>query len=185
MIGDDHVAIAVTVDGASGRYGVSSADKESVAGPALYARQTDSPYKALPFFTNAVISNPTNTTNATVDVPTADVKKYAVNDVCTFYDDSGSALSSESLTISGISSATITFTGVWTTPPIAGDRLVLADGTQLSKNVVVISDDIDFDGSTDFAQNAYIEGAWIKGQVGRTTYFVEADNQNIQLLNMV
>lgn len=185
MIGDDHVAIPVTVDGASGRYGVSSADKETIAGPALYARQTASPYKAMPFFSNAVISSPTNLTNATVDVPAADVKKFAIGDVCTFYDVSGSALSSETLTISGISSTTITFTGVWTTPPVANDLLVLADGTQLSKNVVVISDDIDFDGSSDFAQNAYIKGAWIKGKVERTTYFTEADNQNIQLLDMV
>lgn len=199
MIGDDHVAIPVTVDGASGRYGVSSADKETIAGPVLYARQTASPYKAMPFFSYGVMTDITNVTDFVCDVPDAYAKRFAVGDLVKFYDVSAGGLDTgalTSLTIDVISAAgggtggagytKITCTAeVFTNTPATNDLLVLADGTELSKNVVVISDDIDFDGSSDFAQNAYIKGAWIKGQVERTTYFVEADNQNIQLLNMV
>lgn len=189
MIGEGK-AIPITIDGA--RLGASSA-KVKVIGPSLYARRTASPYKAVPFLNNAVIANPTNTTNATVDIPDADAVKFGVGDLVTFYDVSAGAMSTESKTLDIIGAAgsggagetLLTFTGeVWTTPPVATDLLVVKDGAELSKNVVAVLEDVEFDGSTAFASAGYIEGTFIKSKVGNTTYFVQADNQNVQLVDI-
>lgn len=190
MIGDKGASISVTIDGA--RLGSSTA-KIKVVGPSLYARRTASPYKAVPFMNSAVVAGPTNTTNATVDIPDADAVRFRVNDACTYYDVSASALyATETKTISAIGAAgsggagetTITFTGVWTTAPVATDLLVVSDGAQLSANVIVIAEDVEFDGATDFASHGYVTGVFQKSKMGNTTYFVQADNQNLELINM-
>lgn len=189
MIGDRGTAIPITIDGA--RLGSSSA-KVTVKGPSLFARRSSSPYKAIPFTNGSLIKDPTNTTNATIDVADADAVKFQVGDVCTFYDVSAGALDSQTKTISAIGAAgsggagqtTITFTGVWTTAPAGDDILVVKDGAEQSSNVVVVLEDIEFDGATDFASVGYLSGTFLKAKVNNTTYFKQSENQVLKLVDM-
>jgi Neuraminidase-like domain len=79
------------------------------------------------------IENPTNTTNATVEVPDTDADKFKAGYVVTYYDVSAHVLSAETKTISfigeagsgGIGKTLITLSGIWTTPPVAKDLLVI------------------------------------------------------------
>lgn len=189
MIGERGKAIPITIDGS--RLG-STSSKVTVNGPSLFARRTASPYKAIPFTNGTAIINPTNTTNATIDVADADAVKFRVGDVCKFYDISVGALDTQTKTISAIGASgsggagetLVTFTGVWTTAPVASDILVVSDGAEFSKNVVVVLEDVEFDGSTDVAAAGFINGQFVKGAVNNRTYFVQADNQAIQLVDM-
>lgn len=198
FIGSGHGSVPITIDGASGRYGTDTAAVENVEGPSLWARKTASPYKALPFFSSAAATSITNTTNFVCDVPDAYAKRFKVGDLVTFYDVSAGALDTgavNSITVDAVGAAgsgtggtgftLVTCTGeTFTNTPAASDLLVLADGTQLSANVVVVAGDVEMDGSTDFGETGYINGAFNKGVVKNAAYFVEADNQNIQLLNV-
>lgn len=189
MIGDNGVAIPITIDGS--RLGSATATVKLKA-PYLFARRSTSPYKAVPFQSNGAIANPTNTTNATVDIPDADAVRFRVNDSCTYYDVSLGALHSESKVISAIGApgsggageTLVTFTGVWTTAPVATDLLVVADGAQLSANAVMVMEDIEFDGSTDAGVNGYITGIFQKSAVNNASRFVQADNQGIKLVDV-
>jgi hypothetical protein len=166
----------------------------TIRGPYLYARSTTSPYYARPFSMDTVIANPTNTTNATVDIPDADAIKFAVGDSCTYYDVSAAGLYTGAAKVisaigvagsGGTGETLITFTGVWTTAPVATDLLVVSDGTQLSKNACVVMEDIKFDGSSYFNTVGYIRGEFVAGLVNGTTYFVQADNQVLQFRTIV
>lgn len=78
------------------------------------------------------IQNPTNAGHATLTVANADAKKFREGLACTYFDVSANALSAESKTISTIGASDsggagrtiITFAGVWTAGPDAGDLLV-------------------------------------------------------------
>lgn len=186
MLNGDASGIPMTIEG--------TRKVGTVKGPSLFARKTAAPHKALPFMQAAAIINPTNTTNATIDVADADAIKFKVGDVVTFYDVSTGTLSAETSTIDIIGAAgsggtgetLITFTGeVWSTPPEADDLLVLADGTQLSANVVVVLEDVTFDGVNDKIATGFYAGVFRKAAVENTTYFVEHENQNIKLIDIV
>lgn len=186
MIGERGKAVPITIDGT--RY------SGTIAGPSLFARRTASPFKAVPLMHSAVISDPTNTTNATVDIPDADTVKFKVGDKLTYYDvTAGGLYSGAALTLDAIGAAgsggtgvtLLTFTGeTWTTPPDAGDLLVVADGAQLSKNAVMVLEDVVFDGTNDIGCAGFINGSFVASAVQNKTYFVQADNQNIQLVDM-
>lgn len=86
--------------------------------------------------TNPVISNPTNSGNATVDIPDDEAKWFVAGDEVVYYDTSEGYRVLEHLPVSsvgaegsGSASGTteITLTGTWTTPPIAGDYLMIYD----------------------------------------------------------
>jgi hypothetical protein len=188
VIGDPGARLPVTIDGA--RLGSASA-KVTIDGPALYGRRTASPNKLVPFQSGGVISDPTNTTNATVDIPDADAVRFVVGDVVTFIDTSTGLLSSESLTLDIIGAAgsggagvtLLTFTAeTWSTPPEAADILVVADGTELSVQAVLILEDIEFDGSTDVASSAFINGQFVSAAVKRRDYFIQSENQVLQMV---
>ncbi len=196
-IGDRGVAIPMTINGAAARYGTSTVD-EVITGPHLYARETVSPYKALPFFSNGAMTDITNSTNFICDVPDSVAKRFAVGDFVKFYDVSATALDAgtlTNLTIDVVSAAgggtggagftKITCTGeVFTNTPATADLLVLADGTELSANVVVVEGDITFDGVTDFSAPGYVSGVFNKSEVNNTDYYVAADNQNLELIDI-
>jgi hypothetical protein len=83
-----------------------------------------------------LISTPTNSGSATVDVPDDYALWFTVGDEVTYYDDSLGYRSLESLVISAIGAAgsgtdagttLITMTGVWSAAPIAGDALFIYD----------------------------------------------------------
>ena len=190
QIGDRGTAIPVTVDGT--RLG-STGTPVTLTAPHLYARRTASPYKAVPFTNGTAIINPTNTTNATIDVADADAVKFVVGDTCTFYDVSAAGLDANAgKVISAIGAAgsagagetLITFTGVWTAAPVASDILVVADGAQLSANVVLVQEDITFDGATSFATTGWVEGTFLKSKVNNTTYFDQSKLQTLKLVDM-
>lgn len=168
----------------------------TLKGPRLYARITAAPYTARPFMLNAAISTPTNTTNATVDVPDADAAKFAVGDSCTYYDVSAAGLyTGAAKVISAIGAAgsggggagytLITFTGVWTTAPSATDRLCVADGSELSANALVVLEDIEFNGSASFLTTGYNEGQFLAGKVENMTYFDNTKAPNLQFVPLV
>jgi len=196
-IGDRGTAIPITIDGASGRYGSSTAD-EVTTGPHLFARQTASPYKAMPFFSNAAMTDITNSTNFICDVVDALAKRFAVGDLVKFYDVSDGALDAGALTsleidiISAAGGGTggagftkITCTAeVFTNTPATADLLVLADGTELSVNAMVVDGDVTFDGSTDMGNKGYVTGVYNKANLYNTDYFVAADNQNLEFLDI-
>ncbi len=87
----------------------------------------------------SALQNPTNTTNATLTIIDADALRFRAGDLCTYFDVSANALHTEAKTISAIGAAgsggtgrtTITFTGTWTTPPVATDQLMIATLTIL------------------------------------------------------
>lgn len=198
MIGDPGTSIPITVDGSSARYGTSSADTEIASGPHLFARKSASPYDALPFFSNAAMTDITNSTNFVCDVPDALAKRFKVGDLVKFYDVSDGALDTgalTSLTIDIVSAAgggtagagftKITCTDeVFTNTPAASDLLVLADGTELSSRAMVVLDDVEFDGSTEFGGKGFTGGSFNASKVNNTDYFVQADNQHLQLLDI-
>ena len=188
VIGDPGSRIPVTIDGA--RVGASDA-KITIAGPALYGRRTASPNKVVPFQNGGVISDPTNTTDATVDVPDADAVKFQVGDLVTYVDVSTGILYTESLTLDIIGAAgsggagvtLLTFTGeTWTAAPEAADILVVADGSELSINAVVVLESVEFDGSTEFTAAAFINGQFVKAAVNGDDYFIQSENQVLQLV---
>jgi hypothetical protein len=82
-----------------------------------------------------VIENPTNITNATVEVPDSDAVLFKIGDVVTYFDVDANAPHTETKTISSMGAAgsgdvgktLITLSGVWATPPVADDLLVKAD----------------------------------------------------------
>lgn len=188
VIGDPGARIPCTIDGA--RLGAENA-KVTIQGPALFGRRTASPNKIVPFQNGGVIADPTNTTDATVDVPDADAVRFRVGDLVTFVDVSTGLLSSEQLTVDIIGAAgsggagetLITFTAeTWSTPPEAADILVVADGSELSVQAVMILEDIEFDGSTDVASSGFINGQFVKSAIKRDDYFIQSENQVLQLV---
>jgi len=74
---------------------------------------------------NAVITSPTNTINATADIPNADAVKFRNGETVTYYDVSAGAIASQTLPINTVGAADsggaglvlITFTGVWGAAP--------------------------------------------------------------------
>jgi len=82
----------------------------------------------------ATIQSPTNTSDATLSIPNSDAEKLSSGLLCTFFDTSANTIASEIKAIAAIGAAdsggagrtTITLSGVWTTPPDAGDLLVCA-----------------------------------------------------------
>ena len=182
--------IPITIEGT--RLGTVAAPV-TLTGPRLYARRTASPYKALPLVNGTAIINPTNTTNATVDIADADAVKFRVGDLLTFYDVSTGLLSTETKTLDIIGAAgsggtgetLLTFTGeVWSTPPVATDILVVADGAELSANVVLVQEDITFDGVNDIPSVGILDGTFNKGKVNNTTYFDNSKRQSLILINI-
>ena len=109
-----------------------------------------------PFATADLMSAVTNTTNSTVTVPNP--TKFKVGDKCTFWDSSADAYyATEYKTISAINTSTgvITFTGVWTTPPTATeDYLIVADNANLSRDAVLVPEEIDFSLTSDYMCDA-------------------------------
>jgi len=97
---------------------------------------TDDKWHALYGFpaVRAAIQSPTNTGDATLSIPNSDAEKLSPGLLCTFFDTSANALARETRAIAAIGAAdsggagrtTITLSGVWTTPPDAGDLLVCA-----------------------------------------------------------
>jgi hypothetical protein len=97
---------------------------------------TDDKWHALYGFpaVRAAIQSPTNIGDATLSVPNSDAEKLSPGLLCTFFDTSANALAGETKAIAAIGAAgsggpgrtTITLSGVWTTPPDAGDLLVCA-----------------------------------------------------------
>jgi hypothetical protein len=159
--------LGVTLDKAAGRTGIGR-----VPPGTLLSRQTAAPGRYSVFCLSGVISNPTNTTNATVDITNA-ASFFKVGDVCTFWRSATDVFSSETKTISSISGNTITFSGVWTTAPVAGDLLVLKDGTERSEEVVVVTDYVDFtDTGTQVVQVLY-RGVVRADLINRFTLFGE------------
>jgi len=170
----------------------TATSKEKVTAPRLYARLTASPFKARPFMENAVISAITNSINATANIPDADAIKFKNGDNCNFYDVSANGLAGESLPINTVGAAgsggagltLITFTGVFGTPPIANDFMVVADGSELSKNAVVVLEEIEYDGSTEFQTPGFIDGAYNKAEVENVSRFDATKNSAIELIDM-
>lgn len=195
MIGERGKAVPITIDGT--RLGAAAANV-TVAGPSLFARRTASPYKAVPYMNSGAITSPGNTTNAVVDVPDADAARFKVGDACTYYTiSSGAYYATETKAISAITAAgggtggagftKITFTGTWTTPPAGSSvcLLVVSDGAQLSENVVVVLEDVVFNGTNDIQAAGFTDGLFVKAKVNNTTYFDQSKNQTIKLVNMV
>lgn len=173
----------------------TATSKVVVTAPRLYARQTAVPHKGRPFMENADITSPTNSINATIDIPDADAVKFRNSDVCTFYDVSASDLSTETLTLNastGVGAAgsggagltLLTFVGVWTAAPAANDLLAVADGTELSANAVMVLEEIEYDGSTEFQTPAFIDGAYNKAEVENTERFDSTKNSAIELMEV-
>ena len=78
------------------------------------------------------IAGATNTTNATVTIPDAAAARVSAGDPCTYLVTADGTLHGETRVVSavgapgsgGAGGTTITFEGVWTAPPVAGDLLV-------------------------------------------------------------
>ena len=86
-----------------------------------------------------VIQNPTNVQHAALTVANGDSQQFRPGFVCTYFDVSANALSLETRNIAtigppnsgGAGQTLITFTGVWTAAPEAGDRLVCSAAAML------------------------------------------------------
>jgi len=189
MLSSEFTAIPITIDGA-----MRVTAGTVIKAPSLWARKTASPYKAKPFMQSAAIINPTNSTSATIDLADADAAKFRVADVVTFYDVSTGLMSGESLTISAIGAAgsggtgetLITFTSqVWSTPPVATDRLCIADGTELAANAMVVLEDITIDGTNDVLSKGVIAGTFRTGAVDNVSYFDNTKAPNLQFVAIV
>ena len=96
------------------------------------------------------IAAPTNATNATLTIPNGDVAGFKAGDPITYFDVSANALQPETKVVSSIGApdtatgrTLLTLTGVWATPPVAGDLLVydapatLASAKTLSRRLGV------------------------------------------------
>ena len=95
------------------------------------------------------------------------------------------ALRPDRLVARGAGVTLLTFTAeTWSTPPEAADLLVVVDGAQLSVNAVVILEDIEFDGSTDIASAGFINGQFVAAAVKRRDYFVQSENQVLQMVEI-
>ncbi|HLN62155.1 MAG TPA: neuraminidase-like domain-containing protein [Symbiobacteriaceae bacterium] len=94
----------------------------------------------------AAIQSPTNAGNAALTVANADAAQFRAGMACTYFDVSANAMHGEALVVSAIGAANsggagqtkITFTGVWTTAPVAGDRL-LCDAPAMLKSAKALA----------------------------------------------
>ncbi len=94
----------------------------------------------------SAIQSPTNAGNATLTLTDADAKQFREGMACTYFDVSANALQAEAKVVSAVGAAgsggagrtRITFTGVWQTPPMAGDRL-LCDVPAMLKSAKALS----------------------------------------------
>ncbi len=114
--------------------------------------------------TNPVISTPTNTTNATVDVPDDFASFFTAADYVTYYDTSAGyrilkplAVTSVGAAGSGTTSGTtlITLTGTWTVAPVAGDYLMIYDRVCPEFKLICDSLGIDLTAGRVFPQETY------------------------------
>jgi hypothetical protein len=78
----------------------------------------------------------------------------------------------------------ITLTGVWTTPPSANDLLMVVDGTEQSARVMVVLEDIVFDGVTVYESTGFYDIDLNKANVNNITYFDNSKMPTIVLLDV-
>lgn len=121
---------------------------------ALYGRQTASPGKYVPFMTLAKLLSATNTTNFVGTLVTAlEAGIFTITtDKIKLWDVDAGALvglpsTGVALTVDAVDpvAGTVTCTGeVFDCTPVAGDYLVIMDGSEIDKDIVVLLEEIDF-----------------------------------------
>jgi len=166
----------------------------------LYGRQTASPYKYAPFMT--LMTAPatwTNTTNANFVTTNTGWSDQLTNSVDSFFmwDTSLGGLLGVGTTIAVPGAAlllsthvagSLVFTAqVWGQAPVyTEDFLVLADGTQLSKDVVIVAEEIDFTAlytlGRDYVTNALHAGTVNPAKVNGYAFLAPLDVQRLKFL---
>ncbi len=151
----------------------------------LYNMLTDGKYA--PRFVSGAMTSITNSTNMECDVPNAMRPYLAVNDLVKFYDASAGALSTDSITVDAISAADggtggtgftkITCTGqVFSATPVStGDLLVLADGSELDSDIVLVDEEVDLTDSVDQVVSASYTATLKKSLINRADNINKAD----------
>jgi len=153
----------------------------------LFGQQTATPGKYAPFMLAPVMSAYTAETPSCV-IPVADTGKFAVGDTVNWYDVSLSAKDTGAdKEIADIDTATgeVTLNEAFDNAPTAeSDLLMLCDGTELSADVVIVEEEIDFSSTRkpEALEADIITAVIYKGRVdinliNRTTYL---DTQRIQ-----
>lgn len=111
----------------------------------LLGRQTSDPQKFAPFFLESRI---TNVASAVYTIAASEIKKFKLGDQVTYWDVSGGAFYTETKTITSepdtVNNTVELDSAFSAAPNTSEDTLVLADGTQLSKDVVILIEDVDF-----------------------------------------
>lgn len=171
---------SITIDGDAEGFAATV-----IAGRTLYNKLTDGKYA--PRFVNAVMTQITNSTNFVCDVPDAMRSFLIVGDKIKWYDVSAAALSADSITIDIISAlgggtggagyTKITCTGeVFAATPVTGtDLLVLADGSELDSDLVLVDEDVDLADSADKVVSASYCCTLKKSLLNRADYINKAD----------
>lgn len=149
----------------------------------LYGRQSASPGKYAPFFLNTAITAIDDSgADSLITVSTDDVVYFKAGDSVTYYDVSEGKLAAETKDIKSVDTTTgvITLNGKFSTPPVANDLLVLADGTELSKDVVLVEEDLDMANlGSDVVTSAIYAGRIDENKINRATYLVKGDVQRL------
>lgn len=164
----------------------------------LYGRQTVAPYKYAPFmtlmqgaFTNTI--NATFTTTNTgwssqLTVTTDGFWMWDATLLGLIGTGTTKAVPGTIMTLDINSAGVLTFTGqvFGNTPVDADDYLVLGDGTELSKDVVIVAEEIDFTAlytlGKDYVINALYAGTVNPNKVNGYAFLTPGDVQRLQFL---
>ncbi len=98
-------------------------------------------------YPRAEIGSPSNVGQATVTIPNAQAERFSVADQCRYYQALTGALRDEAMAVAaigpkdsgGLGRVVLTFVGIWTSPPSAGDILVLANVPDWLKSARTLS----------------------------------------------
>lgn len=142
--------------------------------------------KYVPRFISGAMTSIVNSTNFDCDVPNAMRDYLTVGDHVKFFDISANALSADSIEITAISAedggdtgagyTKVTCTGeVFTSTPASGDLLVLANGSELDTDMVLVDEEVDLTDSIDQVVNGSYECTLKKSLINRADYVNNAD----------
>ena len=142
--------------------------------------------KYVPRFVNGAMLQITNSTNFICDIPNAMRGYFIATDKVKWYDISAAALSADSITVDAVSAldggtggagyTKITCTAeVFLSTPVSGDLLVLADGSEIDSDVVLVDEEVSLADSVDKIVSASYSCTIKASLVNRVDYINKAN----------
>lgn len=204
MVGNDHMAIPITIKGSR-----TPAAGETIKGPSLWIRSSLSPYYAFPFMYGGLVSSATDTVITLVNA--ADAAHFKASDKVSFFDLSAGGFSGGTAGIvtsvdEAAGTVTLSGAGLSGSVPAAGDICFVCSGAGTNgwigdgsrtyeKNVCIVLEDIVMVKDMDQLSAGYIQGTFLRSKILNATHCPSGSVEtarvntlsvsNTQLLNLI